>query len=399
MRLQRPAVYFTASINLTSTAANASRSDQSDVLNSFEPLPTNVLEPLQFDTALEGSEVYLPENRITKVLPTSASTKGDVKPIRGATKRAFPLVPALFTRIRYSTLPDVMVASLHLEASQLVGGTIELQDVQLQVENTHVCRLTPSTHSEGLLAGAESVEFYKLTPAENGLTPSRSAVSVKIRATVKIDLSSSVGLEISWQAHIDLAKMAIKPTYKWSRPLSGGPVISPPRTSQQSGRPSTGQRDTQPTTGEQSITFNFTAPSKVGHGADFSIDVHCVNRSSRTRRFAMVVLRIGRHQSSKYQVDSDPGRAELVASIYDAPPFELALAKSSDVLDLNPDVRIGPLQSGAIFQTDLKFRAVASGPLDLGVIRIVDLDTRQTVDVKELPNVIALEPAKEKASG
>jgi hypothetical protein len=39
----------------------------------------------------------------------------------------------------------------------------------------------------------------------------------------------------------------------------------------------------------------------------------------------------------------------------------------------------------------MEFRAVATGPLDLGIVRILDLDTKRTVDVLELPDVIALE--------
>lgn len=395
VRLQRPAVYFTASLSPTATAANASRRDQSDVLKSFETLPANVLEPLQFDTALGGSEVYLPENRITRVLPTSGSTRGEVKPIRGATKRAFPLVPALFTRIRYSTLSDITVASLHLEASHLVSGTVELQDIRLEIEDTHVRHLTPSMNTEGLLAGAEKVEFYILTPSGKEKPRASSTVSVQIRAKVHIDQSSSVGLQIGWQAQVDLTKMATKPGYKWSRPLSGGPVMSPPRTSQQLGRPSTGPKDLQTATGERGITFNFTAPPKVDHGTEFRIDVHCVNRSSRTRRFALVMLHAKRQNTVRQQADAESEKEDLVGSIYDAPASDRALAKPLDVLDLNPDVRIGPLQPGAIFQTALEFQAVASGPLDLGVIRIVDLDTRQTVDVKELPDVIALGSVEE----
>ena len=39
----------------------------------------------------------------------------------------------------------------------------------------------------------------------------------------------------------------------------------------------------------------------------------------------------------------------------------------------------------------MKFRAMTTGVLDLGIIRIVDLETRLTVDVKELPDVVAFE--------
>ena len=65
--------------------------------------------------------------------------------------------------------------------------------------------------------------------------------------------------------------------------------------------------------------------------------------------------------------------------------------KPPDVFDLNPDVRIRPLPPGACYETQMKFRARATGVLDMGVIRIVDLDTRQTVDVRDLPDIVSLE--------
>jgi hypothetical protein len=58
------------------------------------------------------------------------------------------------------------------------------------------------------------------------------------------------------------------------------------------------------------------------------------------------------------------------------------------MLVVNPDLRIGPLPSGATFETDLVFRALDTGVLELGPLHIVDLDLRQTVDVVDMPDVI-----------
>lgn len=393
VRLQRPAVYFTAIINLASNALNASKSSRSDVLQSYETLPTNVLEPLQFDAALRGSSVYLPEDRITKVLPASATAGEGARPIRGATKRAFPILPALFTRVRYSVLPDALTASLHLETSQLVGGSLSITDASLDIRDADVRHLASSPHSKTLFAGDEVVNLYKLIPRVRSGTTTNTPVSVKIKATVNIERNSSVGLEVSWQAHVDLTKVALKPTYKWSRPLSGGSLRPPSRPSLQAGnRPSSDGIDQGALSSERGMTFNFTAQLAVTTGEHFTIGVHCINRSNRTRRFALVVLHARRQHPSKHLTAFSLESADLVASIFNAPHLERT--KSPDVLDLNPDVRIGPLPPGAVFETHLKYRAMASGSLDLGVIRIVDLDTRQTVDVRELPDIIALESAE-----
>lgn len=388
-RLQRPAVYFTASLNLTSSALNGTKNDRGDFLKSFEPLPGNVLEPLQFDSALGGSTVHLPEDMITKVMPTSATVRNELKPIRRATKRAFPIGPALYTRIRYFTLPDAVIASLHLEASHLVYGSVTVDDVFLDVNGTAARHLTSSTDSQGLLAGDETVRLYKLVPQSQVSPTTPYPLSVRIRATVKIDRGSSVGLEVSWQTHVDLTKAALKPNYKWSRPLSGSQLQPPSRPSMHAGsRPSSSDLERKSKTAETGMLFSFTMRTMVRKSEEFGLEVHCHNRSGRTRRFALVVLHLIRHHTDKAEKVSSLENTDLIASIFNAPP--LARTTAPDVLDLNPDVRIGPLPAGAVFETQMKFRAVASGPLDLGVIRIVDLDTRQTVDVREMPDVIAL---------
>ena len=393
VRLQRPAVYFTASLSLTSNALNASRDGQTELLKSFEALPGNVLEPLRFDPALSGSGVNLPEDRIIKVLPASTTERDEVKPVRGATKRAFPVVPALFTRIRYSTLSDAVIASLHLEASQLVYGSVSVHDVSLDLSDANVRQLKSPTQPEGLLAGDEMVNLYNLTPSNPSLTIASSPVSVTICATVHIEAGSSVKLEISWQAVVDLSKVATKPSYKWSRPLSGGALQASRRTSLQADSRQSDGKDQFSPISERGMTFYFTSQVAVKAGDPFDIKIHCINRSNRTRRFALVVLHPKRQHISKHQRNSSMTNADLVATIFNAPTLERT--RPPDVLDLNPDVRIGPLASGAIFETQLKFRAVATGPLDLGVIRIVDLDTRQTVDVRELPDVIALQSTEQ----
>lgn len=386
-RLQRPAVYFTANLNLSANALNASRSNDGDFLKSFEPLPGNVLESLRFDPALASSSVFLPEDRITKVLPTSGTNREELKPVRGATKRAFPIVPALYTRIRYSTLPDAVVASLHLEASHLVHGSVTVDEVSLEVAGTDVRQLTASESTQALVPGDEAVRLYKLAPQKPAPT-STSPVTARILATVTMDQTSSVGLDISWQTQADLTKAALKPTYKWSRPLSGGPLQARSRPSQAGSRPSSSDVDRSAHQGEHGMTFNFAASKIIHTGGEIKLDVHCTNRSGRSRRFALVVLHPKRHHGSKLQRESVLEKADLVASIFNAPP--LARATTADVLDKNPDVRIGPLPTGAVFETQMKFRALAAGPLDLGVIRIVDLDTRQTIDVRDMPEVIAL---------
>ena len=92
-------------------------------------------------------------------------------------------------------------------------------------------------------------------------------------------------------------------------------------------------------------------------------------------------------------ITSNNDVSDLVASVFRTTPLERS--RPPDILDLNPDVKIGPLPPGACFEAHMSFKALRSGVLDMGTLRIVDLDTRQTIDVRELPDIIALEPLEQ----
>jgi hypothetical protein len=138
---------------------------------------------------------------------------------------------------------------------------------------------------------------------------------------------------------------------------------------------------------EGEIIFTFTAPPTMKQGEEIEIQVQCLNKSNRSRRFAIVTAQ---RRSSTVSVKP---RFERRANSNDT----TALSPTHDttgehtVFTLTPDVRIGPLTSGACFETSLRYRTTSAGVLDFGTIRVIDLESRQTLDVAELPEVISLE--------
>lgn len=394
-RLQRPAIYFTANVTVSSGGRGTGPVGRKEYLKSFEPLPSNVLEPLQSDPALHGSKVTLPESRITKVAPKAPHLKDAVKPIRGASKRAFPAVPALFSKIRYSALPDAMIASLHLETSHIIAGTVTITAVDLDVPNAKVEHLTNVALPLDTRGGDETIILYKLAVAENAKTPTSAAgvpVSISISAQATLDQGSNITFSSNWQAQVDLSQTLPQPIYRWSRPLST--MSGHHRGLSVQSNPSVAPNDSLPKASEgggSGITFTFSAPATAYKNAELKLNVHCNNRSGRSRRFGMMMLR-SRKSRAPTMSQATTVDADLIANIFNAPILERT--KPPDVHDLNPDVRIGPLPTGACFESQLRFRVLKTGVLDLGVLRILDLDTRQTVDVRELPDVVALEASE-----
>lgn len=388
-RLQRPAIYFTANLTTSSGGRGMPSAGQKEYLKSFEPLPSNVLEPLQFDPALHGSKVTLPESRITKVAPKAPHLHDAVKPIRGASKRAFPAVPAVFSKIRYSALPDAIIASLHLETSHVIAGTVSITSVDVEVPHAKVEHLTNVALPLETRAGDETIILYKLAANESKKAGVTKPVTISISAEATLDQGSQIKFSINWQAQIDLSQTLPKPVYRWSRPLStasghhrGLSTQSNPAMMAMEAPSKTSEG------GGSGITFTFTAPDTVYKNNELKLNVHCNNRSGRPRRFALLMLRPRKSRIST-QSQATIADADLIANIFNAPLLERTNAP--DVHGLNPDVRVGPLPSGACFEAHLRFRVLKTGVLDLGVLRILDLDTRQTVDVRELPDVIGLD--------
>lgn len=389
-RLQRPAIYFTVNLGLGSSILKGHIRGHGEYLESYKPLPANVLEPLEFDPALRGFNVYLPESRITKVAPRPPSLQDATKPIRGASKRAFPAVPAVFSRIRYTALSGVVIASLHLETSHVIAGSVTINDVKLAVSNAQVEHLTNVALPLETRAGDETITLYRLTPLQGrqNVAPGRpSPVSVSIFADALLDQGSHIKLNSTWQTQVDLSQSSSRPTYKWSsRPLSSSSGHRRGQSAQSSHGVVSFEEPNRHVEGESGITFCFKGPATTQKGSDVQLDVQCNNRSGRPRRFALIPILPKGHKATRSTLSATVN-TDLVANIFHAPPLERK--KPADVLDLNADVRIGPLPSGACFQTHLRFRVMSSGVLNLGAVRVLDLDSRQTVDLRELPDIVA----------
>lgn len=82
VRLQRPAVYFTANLGIKSSTATAAPVSGKQYLPSFEPLPTNVLESLHHDPSLGSSahQIHVSETRVTKVSPSASQLEDTPRP-------------------------------------------------------------------------------------------------------------------------------------------------------------------------------------------------------------------------------------------------------------------------------------------------------------------------------
>jgi hypothetical protein len=391
VRLQRPAVYFTANLGMKSGSSTATSTSGKQFLSSFEALPANVLESLHHDPSLGSSarEIHVSETRVTKVSPSSSQLEDTPRPLRGATKRAFPAVPAFFMRIGYSPLPDATIASLHVEISPLITGDVHLDDVRLELPGTKVQGLNDAVWPQRSKAGDEVVLLYRIENSSSEAASTSSGMdlaAVSIEATAYMDADSSVQIGTQWQAQVDMSHNQKAAPYKWSRPLSSGNAAHKRLLSQNSSRPSIYEGTHNPAK-EGEIIFTFTAPPTTKQGSIVEVQVQCLNKSNRSRRFALVsARRRSSAASAKPRFDKrvSSNDTAVSAGMHDT-------AEQNRVLTLTPDVRVGPLTAGACFETSLRYQTTSAGVIDFGTIRVIDLESRQNLDIAELPDVVSLE--------
>ncbi|KAI7521231.1 hypothetical protein KC317_g22163 [Hortaea werneckii] len=121
------------------------------------------------------------------------------------------------------------------------------------------------------------------------------------------------------------------------------------------------------------------------------VRVQCTNNSRTSRNLAVI-----HDQSIRQQGIQSSDDSKLPAGVTSAHDDPVPNSKArSNVFCNSPDVRTGVLAPGATFETEMEFFVKALGLLDLGSIRILDLDTNQTVDASELPDIISVEASAE----
>lgn len=50
---------------------------------------------------------------------------------------------------------------------------------------------------------------------------------------------------------------------------------------------------------------------------------------------------------------------------------------------------VSPLLPGTCHSTEIKLLALATGPLHLEAVRLVDVNTNETTDIRDLPDILA----------
>ncbi|EHY56233.1 hypothetical protein ABEF92_006032 [Exophiala dermatitidis] len=427
------------------SAAVAAVHEAQDVQNAdmlpFQPLDSNVLEPMRLIPNLERAPPYLPASRLERVMPIAPSTKPRFH-IPQVPSRRHRIVPAVIARIHYSKSSSlstsvINLALLDIEIIPFIAVEATIEHVELSLRHGRVESLTSSLLPMTCRSGDCITFIYRLyhdadaSMSVGGGVASTNIDDLSVEMRVDINLSSHCKSVVimDWTTHVDFTQ-ALNPAF--------GPPSQPiQRANRPPGLPVNGRKLSSammPSTAalpsrihdigvRNGLSIAFTAadgPVQVGHA--FSWKILVMNNSPETAKIAIIPLpRIHRQASpaqffarrhapksstasfhpserrhTKLGEDEDIAQAIVDENVVYAMHHSSVIPPETDLMALTVELRIGPLGPGQCHESEIVMVAFQAGRLRVDAIRVVDLlqEVEQetlpssVVDIRDLPDVV-----------
>ncbi|KKA29127.1 hypothetical protein TD95_002338 [Thielaviopsis punctulata] len=431
IRLQQPSAVFSASASLKpiEPAIGIGKPDNNNggYLQSGMASGMNLLSSFATDPGLGDVTPRLSALRVSRVAPLT-NPRDLMRPLRTQTALAFPIVPAVHTRVRFSrpnTLPATpdLIASLEVDVTDMFDSKLEITRINLSVQDGSAICLSDTVEGLGLplpCSPRDHVTFlYRLTPSgatDVARNPTRD-LDIAVHAAVNVSEKTRPEMTMQWSTPIDFTipvnpgfgPSATQPPIQRSHKPSqlsisgagdGTSLISPSIT-----RPdSLPAHDAKPTLSvpDLGITVTFAAPpGPVRKGEEFAWAVYVLNRSMEKsnmppRKLALVAVPRRRRNDVRIaqppSVSHRPDAAQIADAVLDENVVHAmqrnSLVDAPDVICLSADTRVGPLAPGACHVTELRFLALKDGILGIEAVRVIDLVSQEHVDIRELPLIV-----------
>ncbi|KAL2858403.1 TRAPP trafficking subunit Trs65-domain-containing protein [Aspergillus pseudodeflectus] len=420
IRIQHPSVIFIASASLNPAETRQHNSREDVYLPSLIPASTNVLQPLSADPAFSQNDPFLPASRLLRVVPAKYS-EDPIYNVLQESGHPMRIVPAASARIRYSRLNSfssrpTTIANLDFEVTPFLKSEVVFDKADLRLSNGSIELLTSGP---GLVPPVtcqprdDITLIYKLTPDYGpDSNPSTTAMvgilEISLEAVIKVSDNCNPRIVMQWTTNIDFS-LALNPTFggpsqalqRANRPTSLSTLPGQASTAGgiQANRTSLRERAYSAT--DLGVTMSFSGPSSVEVGKPFSWNVFIVNRSSTPRKFAMIAIPRRKASNAKGHVARPSSssisnrRSDQVAEAVTDDNIVHAMQKNvagqdADLVCLSTDVRVGPLSPGTCFATELKFLPLVVGSLRLESVRLIDANSGETTDIRDLPDILCL---------
>ncbi|KAL4782973.1 TRAPP trafficking subunit Trs65-domain-containing protein [Aspergillus varians] len=421
VRIQHPSIIFIASASLNPAETRQDDAREDAYLPSLVPASTNVLQPLTADSTFGQKDPFLPASRLLRVVPAKYS-EDPIYNVLQESGHPTRIVPAASARIRYSRLNSfsgrpTTIANLDFEITPFLNCEVIFDKADLRLSDGSIEILTDGT---GLAPPVtcyprdDITLIYKLTPeygpdSRDLTTVTVSTLDISLEAIIKVSENCNPRILMQWTTNIDFS-MALNPNFgapsqalqRTNRPTSLSTI--PGQVGAVSGGVQTSRtslRERAYSTTDMGVTMSFSGPQSVDVGKPFSWNVFIVNRSTTPRKFAMIAIprrkvanargHVARPSSSSMSNRRSDQVAEAVTDDNIVHAMQKSVAgQEADLVCLSTDVRVGPLLPGTCFATELKFLPLAVGSLRLESVRLIDVNTNETTDIKDLPDILSL---------
>ncbi|BAE64190.1 TRAPP trafficking subunit Trs65-domain-containing protein [Aspergillus flavus] len=421
IRIQHPSLLFIASVSLNPSESRQQESRDDDYLPPLIPASINILQPLSSDNAFPQKDPFLPASRLLRVVPAQYS-EDPIYNVQQQSGHPIRVVPAASARIRYSRLNSysgrpTTVASLDFEVTPFLNCEVVFDKAELHMSDGTIETLSDAS---GLVPPIscrprdDVTLIYKLTP-EYGPDPNPSTtvmvsiLDIRLEAIIKLSPNCSPRILMQWRTNVDFS-MALNPTF-------GGPSQALQRTNRPASLPMTPNQSNTATGGPPSrssfreraysvadmgVTVSFSGPASVVVGKPFAWNVFIVNRSATSRKFALNAIprrkradprsHVARPSSSSLTSRREDQVAEAVTDDNIVHAMQKSVAgQEAELVCLSTDLRVGPLLPGTCFATELKLLPLAVGALHLEAVRLVEVNTNETTDIKDLPDILSFD--------
>lgn len=419
-------------------------------LPSGIPGSLNIFESLKGDRVLQGIEPRLSALRLSRIGSTTLSPKSTTRALKSLLPAAFRAIPALSAKVRYSSsisqaAKSTLIASLEIETAPFFDNDVIVTGIGMHLSEGLAQDLSIGSGLNLPLRCRPKdnpIFLYRLIPTERELDgPNASSTSrmleITIDAEVVVSETCRPRIEMRWKTGVDFS-IALNPSYgapgqslqRNKRPASLPVALATSSNGNQStltqerefaSITSNPMRQRAVSAGDLGITITFTAPKEVRVGQPFSWDVSIVNRSSKPQKLVITVIpkrkrgdpkgHLSKSSSSSIGGYKGNGNAEAVMDENLLYAVQRNAGNDSPrIVALSTEVKIGyvtyfdmlscltilslpyrPLNPGFCYSSDLKFLPLAQGVLHIEAIRVVDMASDQSVDIKDLPDIIAVE--------
>ncbi|GAM41414.1 hypothetical protein TCE0_042f14516 [Talaromyces pinophilus] len=408
IRIQHPCIAFSAAASLNA----ADTSDQSfhtdEYLPRSVPASANVLQALSSDPALKSTTPYLPASRLLRVIP-AAQKEAPVYNLWQQSQHPIRIVPAASARIRCSKMNTfssrpITIASLDLEVTPFLSCDVVFDKAEIILSDGQVENISgvPELQPPITLRPRDDVTLiYKLVPeygpeAYFSTTALVSTLDISLGGVIKLTEECQPRIFMQWRTNVDFS-IPLNPTF-------GGPSQVMQRNNRPASLSMASGHNAAPSTGTGGVTISFSGPVNVEIGKPFQWDVFIVNRSRAPRKFTMMAIprrkrvdfrrHVARPSSSSISGKKNKKDEELAEAVTDESIIHAmqknAAGQDAELVCLSTDLRLGPLLPGTCHSTEIILLPLATGALHLEAVRLVDMNTNETIDIRDLPDIVAV---------